>query len=221
MSVKNHVNMGGYIGTENTTIGGIHKLEETTYRVITQPFSYETLTFTAQGSGTLSITGNGTTSVSIFKTGGSAAWDTQAYTTQAYQKPLTLEFARTWVTATDNGLRYSMLSLNEDPTTNNSYTSLDHAAYPYYSVSYSVHHNGTNNMGPSYNPANKFYIVYGSDNTIKHYCGPVLLYSASYSAANVYIDSSFYSVNASEGGFSNIRLSKGVEWNGFGYKATG
>lgn len=175
---------------------------------------YENLTFTL--SGNLTVTGNGTNLVSIFKTSGSYAWDNHAYTAQGYSAPLTLEFNKNSAYF-DNGRSYAMIGFNSDPTTNASYDTLDYAAYPYRYDLYNVHHNGTQvHQATQWNPNTKFYLVYDGTN-IKHYNGSTLLYtSPSYTTATVYIDSSLHSPQANFGGFSNIRLTRNL-WNGTSY----
>ena len=178
-------------------------------------FSYDVLTFTA--SGNLTVTNNGTTSVNIFKTSGTSSWDNQAYISTSYTAPCTLEFNKD-AAASDNGVSYAMIGWNEDPTTDASYSSLDYASYPYATGNYSVYHNNTQvQNGGTWSTANKFYIVYDTDGFIRHYNGSTLLYSVNYGTGRtVYIDSSFYSPNATYGGFSNIRASR-FSWNGTSY----
>ena len=178
---------------------------------------YELLTFVA--SGNLTVTNNSTTSVSIFKTSGSASWDNQAYVSTGYTAPVTVEFNKSSPTS-DNGTGYSMISLNADPTTDANYTSLDWAAYPYAtSGGYYVYHNGSSitPSSTSYNSSLKWYIVYATDGFIYHYNGSNLMYSVNKGTGQtVYLDSSFYSVDATNGGFSNIRMIKRA-WNGTTY----
>ena len=181
----------------------------------TLPNFYEQLTYTA--SGNLTVTGNGTTSVDIFKTSGSRAWDNQAYSTTAFTAPCTIEFNKQ-AGSTDNTVSYAMIGWNEDPTANASYNSLDYASYPYATNSYNVHHNGTEvQNGGTWDTANKLYVVYGTDGFIRHYNGSTLLYSANYGTGRtVYVDSSFYAVNSTFGGFSNIKVIRSA-WNGSSY----
>lgn len=189
---------------------------KTTFLITTPPFSYETLTFTA--SGNLTVTGNGTNNVSIFKTSGSTSWDNQAYVATGFTAPCTLEFNKQ-AAAFDNGVSYAMIGWNEDPTTNASYDSLDYTSYPYRTDAYSVYHNASQVLfSGSWSTSNKFYIVYGTDGIIRHYNGSTLLYtSPSYGTGKtVYVDSSIYSVDSTFGGFSNIRVTKNA-WNGTSY----
>lgn len=175
---------------------------------------YESLTYTL--SGNLSIVGNGTEQVTITKTSGSNAWNNQAYSLTAFTAPCTIEFTKNAAT-TDNGVSYSMISWNADPTTNASYTSLDYAAYPFRMENYSVYHNGSSiTTNQTWDNSNRFYLVYASDGYIRHYNGSNLLYSVNYGTGNtVYVDSSFYSVN-SFGSFIDIKVTK-REWDGSGY----
>jgi len=178
-------------------------------------FSHDTLTYVV--SGNLTITDNSTETVSIFKTSGSSAWDNQAYTTDAFIAPCTIEFNKQ-AGSTDNGVSYAMIGWNEDPLTNASYLSLDYASYPYRTDTYSVYHNGTQvHFSGAWSTANKFYIVYDTDGFIRHYNGSTLLYSANYGTGKtVYVDSSFYSVNSTFGGFSNLKIAK-FSWDGTKY----
>lgn len=177
---------------------------------------YEPLNFTGI-TGTVTVTNNGSTSVNIFKTSGSAAWDAQAYSLQGYAAPCTLEFNKQ-AAATDNGLSYAMISLDPVPNTDANYTSLDHAAYPYFTNSYQAYHNNVNISGlPAWSTSNKFYLVFDIDGSIKHYNGSTLLYTGTGTPGITrYIDMSLFSVDSTFGGFSNIRLTKRI-WNGSSY----
>ena len=177
---------------------------------------YVPLTFTS--SGNLTVTNNGSSGgVNIFKTSGSTAWDNQAYCSTAFTAPVTMEFNKQ-AGSGDNSLSYAMIAWNADPTSDASYSSLDYASYPYQTSGYIVYNNGTNiNPGTSWSTANKFYLVYAANGYMYHYNGSNLLYSVNYgTGATVYIDSSFYSVDATYGGFSNIRVARAA-WNGTAY----
>lgn len=165
----------------------------------------------------LTATYNGP-SVSIFKTSGVSSWNNQAYCMTPFTAPCTIEFNKL-AAATDNGLSYAMIGWNEDPTLDASYTSIDHASYPYATNTYVVYNNGTQVLASgTWNSSKKFYVVYGTDGLIRHWNGATLLYtSATYGTGKtVYCDSSLYSPSAIYGGFSNIRLIKKA-WNGTSY----
>ena len=176
---------------------------------------YVPLTYLA--TGTITLTNNGTDNVSMFKTSGTTAWDSHFYSTTPFTAPCTIEFNKQSA-ATDNGVSYAMISWNADPTLDANYTSLDYASYPYQTSTYAVYNNGTLmiNAG-TWSTANKFYIVYDTDGFIRHYNGSSLLYSVnSGTGRTVYVDSSLYSVNATFGGFSNVRVRRN-SWNGTSY----
>lgn len=176
---------------------------------------YETLTFVS--SGNLTVTNNGTTNVNVFKTSGSNSWDNQAYVLLDFTAPCTLEFNKQAASG-DNGASYAMMGWNEDPLSDASYTSLDYTSYPYRTDVYSVYHNSAQvHFSGSWSTTSKFYIVYDADGFIRHYNGSTLLYSVNYGTGKtVFIDSSFYSPNATFGGFSNIRATR-FSWNGTKY----
>lgn len=197
--------------TSSTIYTGSNANKETVF----SSFSYDTLTFTA--SGNLTVTNNGTDNVNIFKTSGSSAWDNHAYISTPYTAPCTIEFNKE-AGSSDNGVSYAMIGWNTDPTTNASYDTLDYASYPYATSSYVVYNNGSY-LGAfgAWSTTSKFYIVYGTDGFIRHYNGSTQLYSVNYGTGNtVYVDSSYYSVNGTYGGFSNIKVTKRA-WNGTSY----
>lgn len=177
---------------------------------------YAVLTFTV--SANLTVTNNGvSTGVNIFKTSGGSAWDNQAYVSQGFTAPCTLEFNKL-ASAADDGVSYAMIAWNADPTTDANYSSLDYASYPYQTSGYQIYNNGAAiTPGVTWSTANKFYLVYATNGYMYHYNGSSLLYSVNYGTGQtVYVDSSFYSPNATNGGFSNIRVARAA-WNGTAY----
>jgi hypothetical protein len=176
---------------------------------------YEKLTYTITGS--VTVTGNGTDTVNMFKISGVDGWDSQAYSLTPFTAPCTIEFNKQAAVG-DNGRSYAMIGWNEDPTTNASYTSLDYASYPHKTSAYVVYNNGSEvQNGGAWSTTNTFYLVYGVDGYIRHYNGSTLLYSANYGLGKtVYVDTTLYAVDATFGGFSNVKvLTK--EWNGTAY----
>jgi hypothetical protein len=178
--------------------------------------SYEILTFAA--SGTLDVVGNGTSTVSIAKVSGSSSWDSHAYVATPFTAPITIEFTKDAGNG-DNGASYAMISLNEDPTSDASYSSLDYAAYPYQINTWRVYHNSTfvGDFGGTWSTTATNYIVYRTDGYLLHYNSTGNIYSVNWGAGRtVYIDTSFYSVNGTYSKFSNIRAIRKV-WNGSAY----
>jgi hypothetical protein len=178
--------------------------------------AYENLTYTTTGGAV--VTGNGTDTVTIFRTFG-GGWDSQAYSSSStpFTAPCTIEFNKQ-APVTDVGNGYAMIGWNVDPAANASYNSLDYASFPYQTSAYEVLNNGSSvHSGGAWSTANKFYLVYGVDGTIKHYNGSTLLFTANYGAGKtVYVDTSILSINATNGGFTNVRVIK-KEWNGTAY----
>jgi hypothetical protein len=177
--------------------------------------SYASLNFVS--SSNVTVTNNGTTSVDMFKTSGGSAWDSQAYTTNSFTAPCTLEFNKAAANY-DNFLSYIMIGFNTDPTANASYDTLDYAAFPYRSDIYSVYHNSAQvHFATAWSPSAKFYIVYGTDGTIKHYNGSTLLYNVNYGTGNtVYVDTSFATIDPTFSVFTNVRVARAT-WTGTGY----
>ena len=176
---------------------------------------YQAFTLTADSG--VSITGNGTDSIDIVKTSGSNGWNRQAYTVQGYTAPITMEF-NTGAGSSDNSVSYKMIGWNTDPTTDNSYTSIDHAAFPYQQNQYVVYNNGSNTNHAAWSQSQKFYLVFTEDNRIKHYNGSTLLYDAAYAPGqDVHVDTSMYSQNSGDGAIRNLRIRAAI-WNGTEYE---
>lgn len=180
--------------------------------------TYEVLTFNLVGS--VTATNNGTTSVDLVKASGSSTWGSDsAYTSTGWTAPVTLEFNKLADPGGgDNGVSYAMISLNEDPTTNSNYDTLDYGGYPYIQSYYIIYNNGAGiNTGISWSNANKFYFSYATNGYLYQYNGSTLLYSVNWGTGKtLYIDSAFYSVNSTYSKFSNVRLTRKV-WNGTAY----
>lgn len=189
--------------------------EHSTYNLIgSWPIAvYETITVVA--SAQLQVTGNGTKELSIKKISGSNNWDAHAYCATPFTAPVTLEFKKN-AAATDNGISYTMISWNTDPTTDASYTSLDYSAYPYRYDTYSVY-NGSSQVlfSGAWDPNKTFYLTYLTNGTLNHYNGSTLLYTVNRGVQTVYFDTSFYSVN-DFGAITNVKIMKKV-WNGTKY----
>ena len=171
---------------------------------------YETLTYTLS-SANLTITGNGTNTVNVYKNANGGAWNEQIYSLVPFTAPCTIEYNKQ--AASD-----LMIGWNEDPLTNANYVSLDYASYTNNTGSYQVYHNGNaQNPGGTWSTADKLYIVYNTDGTIRHYTGSKLLFSADYGTGKiVYVDTTFYDVTTN--GFDNLKVIRAA-WNGTAYGA--
>lgn len=180
---------------------------------------YENVTYATNNSSTIYISNNGGKNVDMFRVGGTNSWDRQFYSTTGYTAPCTIEFRKEAATG-DNGQSYAMIGWNVDPTANASYASIDYAAYPYRQNLYVLYNNGSQivpSPNKTWSSSEKFYIVYNTDGTLKHYNGSSLLYSVNYGTGKtVYVDTSFYSNNNIYGGFASVRVRKQA-WNGTAY----
>lgn len=186
------------------------------YNALKERFlGYQTLNYIA--SSNVTLTNNNTQDVTMFKTADNNSWNGQAYSLTPFTAPCTIEFNKEAVFG-DNGVSYAMIGWNTDPTTDASYSSIDHASYPFNKSAYHVYHNGSNVLASGiWDNNKKFYVVYDTDGFIRHYNGEKLLYSANYGTGQtVYVDSSFYSVDATYGGFKNVKVCN-RSWNGLGY----
>lgn len=179
-------------------------------------FGYQKMLYISNNSN-VTLTNNGTEEVTMFKTASNNSWDSHVYSSDAFTAPCTIEFTKNAASG-DNGASYAMIGWNADPLTSSSYDSLDWASYPYRTDIYSVYHNASQvNFTGAWDPNKRFYVVYDTDGYIRHYNGSTLLYSVNKGTGlTVYVDSSFYSVNSTYGGFTNVKVCR-KSWNGTSY----
>lgn len=144
------------------------------------------LTFNDSGSKTVSYDGN-----NISVTGGNDnSWDTQVYSSEHYASPCVLQFETTF-----NSTYRFMMGLNEDPTTNSSYTSIDYAWYLSTST-VTIYENGSQAAPDggsfSYSVGDKFSIVYDGDNVYYYHNDTLKRTVTGVGAKDFYLDSSLY-----------------------------
>jgi hypothetical protein len=178
-------------------------------------FGYQNLTLI--NSSNITLARNGTQSVTITKNADNNSWNGQAYSTEAFTAPCTIEFTKNAASG-DNSVSYAMIGWNTDPTTDSSYSSIDHASYPYQQNDYVIYHNGNgqSELG-TWSASNRFYVVYDTDGFIRHYNGSKLLYSANYGTGNtVYLDTSLYNTDTTFCKFENVMVCR-RSWNGNQY----
>lgn len=176
---------------------------------------YQTMTYTATAN--MTLTNNGTQDVTMFKTSDNNSWNGEVRSTEAFSAPCTIEFSKQAASG-DNGTSYVMIGWNEDPTSDTSYSSIDHASYPYRADIYSVYNNSSQvHFSGAWDVNKRFYIVYDTDGFVRHYNGSTLLYSANYGTnRTVFFDSSFYSVHPTFGGLTAVKVARS-SWNGTNY----
>jgi hypothetical protein len=123
----------------------------------------------------------------LWKSSNTAAWDSQAYTTESYTGGAYLNYR---VPQTNKGF---MMALNSDPTTDATYTGLDYAIYTKADGTYDIWESGAQvSSGLTYTANDVFTIVYDNE-TVKYYRNGVLLRNVTTSSGlTLYVDSSFY-----------------------------
>jgi hypothetical protein len=190
--------------------------------VVEDPTEYKVLNFTTEGAGTLSISGNNTDTVTMYKLTGGGRWNVGALETTGFVPPVTVEFDKT-ANATEEPTSRARISLDADNNNQGgSWDQFDWAAHPAGTTSqWQVWHNGAGIQlsSVSWTNADKKYLVYGTDGTIKHYSGSTLMYETSVGDAGTatrYLRLSFYSANSTDAAYSNIRVRKQT-WNGSAY----
>jgi hypothetical protein len=145
-------------------------------------------------TGTITQTG-GTT---FTKTSGSVAWDAQVYSQEGYANSAYVSWQ-----VTNQNMRV-MVGLDESPTDDANYTSLDFGIYADSTSLYRVNSGSLTLLANTYNTNTVMAIVYDG-NTISMQVDGVELYSVIRAVGNpLYLDSSFY--DASSWGIKNVRF---------------
>jgi hypothetical protein len=169
-------------------------------------------------SANLTFTNNGSTSVTVHKTSGSAAWDTSAFLPRGLVAPVTIEFTKQ-APASDDGTAYSMIGFTRNPLPSVSYTDIDYALYQYTTSIYEpvLLGAGQGNQGTgTWATSARHYIVYTTSGRIRFFAGSTQRYDVFWAVGHtVFLDIAFYSVNSTSG-YSNIRVIN-REWNGTAY----
>jgi len=132
----------------------------------------------------ISITNNGQ---SVEKTSGTDSWNRQFYSKQGFPGSAYVK----WTCQT--GSQYLMVGLTTDPTTNDSYDSIDFAWFNYASAK--IYENGADQGDHgTYTSSTVFEIIY-SGTTVKYYMDGVLKRTQNTTAGQVmYVDASFRNV---------------------------
>ncbi len=146
------------------------------------------LTLNSSGSKTVTLNGNNFTSSG----GTDNTWDTHVYSSEHYTSPLVLQFE-----VGTTGLRY-MVGLNEDPTINTSYSSIDYAFYQAEN-SFTIYESGyqqTPNGGAfTYATGDKLSIVYDGTNVYYYHNETLKRTVSNVGTKDFYFDSSLYDNN--------------------------
>lgn len=126
----------------------------------------------------------------LLKSSGATAWDSDAYSLEAYPA------ARVSFRA-GSASQWFMAGLNEDPAADQTYTSIDFAWYCEGSGTLYIYESG-NNIGAvgSFTPSTQLAIDYDGA-TVRYYKDSALIRAVPLAGKKLYFDSSFYSVGAS------------------------
>lgn len=182
------------------------------------------LTWATSGGASYSISGNGTTTSSVYKTSNAASWAHNVYNNSNITAPFSFEFSVTAGGPTDDGQSYKMVGVGKTG-------SVPNTSDQGYRAFYSLYPNNTNNMpwyapdsegnsGLSWNNGETFVISVTAGGNIKAYSKATgTLYkewNTDYTGT-WRVGASIYSVNSPKGGFANARVRIGQIWNGTAY----
>lgn len=140
---------------------------------------------------------------SFHKLGGSAAWDSDVYSVTSYQT-CHLQFKAGQTNAN------LMVGLNQDPASNESYTSIDFAFYVRTSGNLETRVNGSSaqNVPGGYTTNTELAITYDGTN-VRYYRDRVLVRTVSAPGLRLALDSSF---NTPNGSITNVKWGPGTEF---------
>jgi hypothetical protein len=126
----------------------------------------------------------------FFKSSGSAAWDSDIYSIEAYSSGCIVKFRPGQI---DAGL---MVGFNSDPLTDQSYTSLDHAWYLYEATPGAafLYESGSNVAGPFTYAATSVFSISYDGITVRYYIDGVLKREIQDAGKVFFLDSSFLTV---------------------------
>jgi len=191
---------------------------------------YVPLTWTTAGGASYSITGNGTTTSSVYKTNNNNSWNHNVYNNSNLTAPFSFEWsAEAAPNGSDDGNSYKMIGVGKTgdiPKTDNEGYRAFYTIYPHrtdnifwYAPSYeSPEISGS--IGLSWSNGDTFVFSVFANGDIKVYkkSNGVLYkeWSTGYTGS-WRVGASIYSINAPKGGFANARVRAGQIWNGTAY----
>ena len=182
------------------------------------------LSFTTYGNGGMSISGSGTSTVSVFKSSNNSSWTDGVYSNQEFSGPFSFEFNATVGGSSDDGQSYKMIGVKKSTTAPQVTSTGYRAFYTLYPVStndmqwYAPDFDGSAQV-PWTNGA-KLVISVLANGDIKAYNKDTgyLYYQTSTGYTGTWnVGASIYSVGNPKGGFSNGRVRLGQIWNGTSY----
>ena len=185
---------------------------------------YASLTWTSAGGASYSITGNGTTTSSVYKTSNQSEWTHNIYNNSNISGPFSFEFVAVAGGATDDQQSYKMIGVGKigdiPNTTNQGYRAF-YSIYPHYTNEMPWYDPVTNgNSATSWVNGDTFVFSVDASGNVKAYNktrGTLYKeWNTGYTGA-WRVGGSLYSINSPKGGFSNARVRLGQIWNGTEY----
>ena len=185
---------------------------------------YLNLSFSTYGSGSMSISGSGTSTVSVFKGSNNSSWTDGVYSDQAFTAPFSYEFkAVASANGSDDGQSYKMIGVKKSTTAPQA-TSTGYRAF------YTLYPCQTNQMqwyapdfdgsGGTWTNYDTFVISVLANGDLKAYNKTTgyLYYQTSTSYTGTWnVGASIYSTGNPKGGFIDGRVRVGQIWNGTTY----
>ncbi len=182
------------------------------------------ITWLTAGGATYSITGNGTSTSSVYKTNNNSSWAHNVYNNSDLTAPFSFEFsAEAASNGTDDGNSYKMIGVGRTasvPNLSNEGYRAFYSLYPYRTDNLSwFDPTSDGSTGGPWTNGETFVISVYANGDVKAYrknSGLVKEWSTAYTGA-WRVGASIYSINAPKGGFANGRVRAGQVWNGTQY----
>lgn len=185
---------------------------------------YTNLSFSTYGSGGMSVSGSGTSTVTVYKTSNNSSWTDGVYSDQTFSGPFSFEFKAVAASnGADDGTSYKMIGVKKS-TTAPLVTSSGYRAF------YTLYPCQTNSMqwyGPDYDGSggnwtnyDTFVVSVLANGDIKFYNKTTgyLYYQTSTGYTGTWnAGASIYSTGSPKGGFVDGRVRVGQIWNGTTY----
>ena len=182
------------------------------------------LSWLTAGGASYSISGNGTTTSSVYKTSNNSSWAHNVYNDSNITAPFSFEFSPTAGGGADDGQSYKMIGVGKTG-------SVPNTSDQGYRAFYSLYPNNTANMpwyapdgegnsGLSWTNGETFVISVTAGGNIKAYSkasGTLFKEWNTDYTGTWRVGASIYSINSPKGGFANARVRVGQVWNGTAY----
>jgi hypothetical protein len=173
--------------------------------------------------GSFSVSGNGTSTSSVYKTSNVSSWQGNVYNNADLTAPFSFEFS-TSASLIDDGESYKMIGVGKS-------SAMSPVPAPGYRAFYTVYPNNRNNMpwyspdgngetGVSWNNEEIFVFSVFANGDVKAYKKASGVLFKEWNTAHTgtwRVGASIYSINSPKGGFANARVRVGQIWNGTAY----